>query len=290
MLLKVVCFATKRPSGAHNMFQSLKKLHWAFDIIGRSLTWKGWLARMDAYLQYAKKQNPETIIVFVDCFDALAVREPTDFLKTFQSFDADIVVGAGSVCGGNCEPLKEYWNETKTPHHHNNKYVNAGFVTGYAGALVRMYQWCLDQKIADDQIAICRYINARPDDNVIKLDSSAQLVFNDEADCLPVAPRYELEETIITAVQGDLRATPFFIHFPGFLTKRTVFGFLRPREPLPLGNYDQVGKHVLGDEFVEIGQVDIRAYFWRNVFFWGMFSLILLLILLLALSPLYYRK
>lgn len=294
-MIKVACLATKRPSGAQNMFATLKKLHWAFDVIGLSMKWTGFRTKTEAYLQYAQKQHPETLIVFVDCFDALAVRDPKDFEDAFRSFHAAIVVGSCSVCSiFNCEKVDKYWkkwHDDTNAHDHGNLYVNTGFVAGKARSLVKMYQWCVDRKIADDQIAVCRYMNERPEEDVA-LDPTGKLIYNDDTDWNPKGTHYDVTTTknVVVAVHKELRAEPFFIHFPGFLIKRTAFGFLRPKELLPLSNYDLVGKHILGDDFVEVGQLDMRAYRSRNIISWGMFTLILLLILLLALSPFFYRR
>src|SRR3990172_2863347 len=89
----VACFATKRTSGAQNMINSLRKWGWIFEILGLGAEWTGWNGRMRAYLDFAKKKHPDVIIVFVDCYDALAVRDPTGFLDLFRDFGADIVVG-----------------------------------------------------------------------------------------------------------------------------------------------------------------------------------------------------
>jgi hypothetical protein len=283
--LLVACLATKRNSGAQNMINSLTMNKWRFEIFGLGQEWHGFTTKIKAYLKFIQSQPSKTILVLVDCFDALCVRKPDGFVNLFKSFNADIVVGAEGRWGLHSEKLVNQWVNKA---HHGYPYVNSGFVVGRVDALQEMYQWAAKENIKDDQVAVSKYINSHPEVNV-ELDGKHLFVFNDNN--LDIRhTSFDSKDGLIHVTRFGSQANPYFVHFPAFLIPRSLFGFSQPRGQIPLKHYDFVGKYVLGNDFIEVGQVDQRAHFGFNVFVWILFVLVVFLIVLLALTPLYVNK
>src|SRR5882757_2442899 len=98
---------TQINAGGINMRSALQKLGWNAHMLGLGQKWSGWMMRMTMYADFAESQDPNTIIVFVDAYDALVVRTPDGFRELFESFACDIVVGAEHYCHGNCSPIDQ---------------------------------------------------------------------------------------------------------------------------------------------------------------------------------------
>ena len=286
--LVVCCFATNITSGAQNMIRTLKMLGWNFEIIGLGLAWTGWQIRMRTYTEFARSQtDPNTVIVFIDCYDALAVRTPDGFLEKFIKFNADVVIGADMHYNlQNGQAVEKYWQSLKQkPQDETYRYVNAGFLVGKAFALAAIYDWALANGETDDQKAVCHYMNQVTSQN-IKLDSDKILGFNDSTDSMRQKPKYTFRENAqidIVAANGS-NIAPYFIHFPGFLIYPTLLFFVKVPPKSAINNYTAVAKHILKNKFVEIGQIDSRAQKIRVMLFWVFVTSIVLLFLLLVLT------
>ncbi len=270
--LHVGIMMTSLNAGGQNMINTLQKFGWNYTQLAKGLKWTGWQMRMKAYIDFANSISPDDLIVLIDGYDALCVRRPEGLVELFQSFNCDVLVGAENYCFVNCVNVDSYWERNEDVY--GNRNVQGGFVMGKPMEIANMYQWCLDQNIKDDQMGIAMYMNAHPDDR-IKLDAAQQIVYNDnfgdsgEIEILP-SGHIQIKKDKITT-------EPFFIHFPGFLFKNDMLEFLSPLEKKKLPHYDKVGQHILGDDFIVIGQADKVAYIVHNFLFIFLIGLLVLI-------------
>jgi hypothetical protein len=283
--VKVGIVMTSLNAGSKNMLTALEILGWDYQQLGRGKKWEGFTTKMEEYALFAETELPETILVLIDSYDALPVRKSTGFKEAFELFGVDIVVGAENYCapsalGMNCLPLE---NPTKINAMYPN--VQSGCVIGRADSIAKMYRWIVQKGIQDDQVGVASYMNHYPDHKSIDLDYDCKLSFHDNWGS---SAKITCETDKIIVSHNNLEHEPWFIHFPGFLYKRSFAQHLYPNGPISLPNYDQVGKHILKDDFITIGQVDRTAYYWENV---GVLIILSILVfVLIVLVILYIRK
>ncbi len=276
---------TKLNAGSKNMLTALEHLGWNYKQLGCDKKWKGFITKMEEYALLAETQPYDTLLILIDSYDALPIKSPIGFKEAFELFGLDIVVGAENYCapaslGMNCLPLE---NPTRINAIYPN--VQTGCVIGRAYAISKMYRWILNEKIQDDQVGVATYMNKYFDQKHIDLDYDCKLSFHDNWGS---SANITCRENNITISQYNFEYTPWFIHFPGFLSKRSFAHHLHPNAPISLTNYDQVGKYILKENFVAIGQVDSNAYYWENVGVLIIFGIFIFVILILFV--LYIRQ
>jgi len=254
--IKVGLMMTSLNAGGQNMIESCRKLGWDVNIIGKDVKWEGWRTRMLTYQQFCEQQNPDSIVILIDAYDALCVRSPKGFSKLFKSYNSDIVVGAEYVCGGNCYPIPKYWKNNDKKIANGNFYVQGGCITGYAEALASMYKWCYDSGATDDQVAVGKYIEAQDEKYNIILDCDNKICYNSNCG---VKGKFTIENDKIKVIDKTFETCPYFIHFPGFLVWGSV-PFINGIKFPPLHRYNFAGKFILEDNFVKIIQMNEESY------------------------------
>ncbi len=265
---------TSQNAGGHNMMEALQKLGWTYFQLAKGEKWTGWKMRMEAYIQFAKSQPLDSILILIDAYDALPIRSPLQFVETFESFQTNIVVGAETMCFGNCVQLDRFKGNTTLQH----PYVQGGCVVGRPTAVITLYEWIVKQNIQDDQMGIAMFMNTFPNFS-IALDENCKLVVNDNFGTSGVV--HKSENGFIFEKNGK-QYEPYFIHFPAFLSARSVFQWFQPLEQLKLVNYDSIGKGILGDQFVEIGQIDRPGFIISNII--GLFLFTLCIVFIVGLG------
>ncbi len=269
MQVVVGIMMTQLNAGGINMKTSLQTLGWNAQTLGMGEKWKGWMMRMTMYAEFSETQDPNTVVVFVDAYDALATRSPEGFQELFESFGCDLVIGAENFCGTNCSPVSSWWKQSNLHPTNGNLYVQGGCVVGRAHALSKMYRWILDQNIHDDQLGISAYVNHGVCDSVT-LDYENKICFHDN---YGQTGTFSLDASIVTVTRDLLVTNPYFVHFPGFLVWR-AWPLIHTTKVPDLLNYNFVARHILKQQFVEIGQVDTQVYTTGNIV-----SLVLMVVL-----------
>lgn len=213
---------------------------WGLCVLSEGKEWKSFRTKMEAYRDALQVTKKDQIVVCLDAYDVICVRDSDDFKKEFRSFHTPIVVSNENLCVftiynqhvkvGACAPISKW----KKYHHVDTTksiHVNSGCIVGYAGDVYNMFDWILnyDQlEIDDDQIGVGYYMNEFP--QKVKLDLENKLFLNDN-----FAKFYKIQ------VHGDqllvnVPNKPYFIHFPGV---KLVDPFLQT-------NYDVVSNFVVG--------------------------------------------
>jgi hypothetical protein len=248
----VVCLmTTSLNAGGVNMKNALKILGWKYEVIALGEPWRGFKHKIESYADFASKQASQAIIVFVDAYDALPARSPEGFVEVFKSFNSDLVIGAEHYCSVNCLPVDTWWLMHKdVEKNFGNYYVQSGCIVGRAFAMAELFNWCVSEKEEDDQVAVANYVIQHPSVK-IWIDYENRIAFHDN---WGNTAKFSIQDDYVTVTRDELATQPYFVHFPGFLAKRSIPLLSLP--PAPLRNYDFVAKHILKDDFVQIGQYD----------------------------------
>jgi hypothetical protein len=284
-MIIVGIMVTQLNAGAVNMINSLKKLGWNYEIIGKNVKWEGWETRMIVYADFCSSKEVNDVIVLIDAYDALSVKYSNGFEELFNSFQLDIIVGAENYCGANCLPIHKFWSRN-TPSQNGNQYVQGGCIVGKAGSLADMYRWCLSKKISDDQMAIAQYIEENTHIK-IGLDADNKISFHDNWGC---TGKFSISSTGVSIQRDQFFPDPYFVHFPGFLVWKSI-PLIHGTKNIELQNYNTVAKHILGDDFVVIGQVHSESVKDGTIVtLFIVASLLFLLFLFIILFGIYQRK
>lgn len=179
--VQVIGYANRLNSYSQNWENSLRKSWFEYQIIGIGEKWTGLAVRINAYLKFLQ-QTPadDTIYIFTDVYDFLAVGDKDEFIRKWQNYETSIVIGAEPNCNHNlCRPIRNY---PKSKYKGSDKYLNFGMVAGTRSPLIHFMSWLVEdsEKYPDDiwneQIASSRYIDSHT--GQISLDHSMDLVGN----------------------------------------------------------------------------------------------------------------
>lgn len=163
----------------HNMVSSLRNHDYKYKVLGLGKKWGGWVWRMKQYMEAADAHYDEnTPIIFVDGYDAFAIKDSKGLLDKFKSVNRRIVTGAelGNPFVSNYGRVHKWWfaNQLKEEDY-SHIACNAGFVMGYPKDLYNMYKWIIDNGYADDQVGLRNFINTYPEK--VYLDYKSEFVF-----------------------------------------------------------------------------------------------------------------
>lgn len=276
-MVHVVTFANKNNAGFINFQKSFERFRgWDLHIIGKKVAWKGWITRMTHYRDYARKTDPNEILVFLDAFDVVCIRDSDNFEKNFQDANKKYVFGCERVCNtmATCKkPVR--WQKV---NHVYNFFVNGGCIIARAKDIAYMWEWCIQNKhTKDDQVALGYFMDAHPHD--IVLDTRHTFIFND------LFGKSDLSIQDNKIMWDEQRLHAYFIHFPGLMLLPSIsLNFHVGKVP---ANYVVIVKHILGDEGITELPIntDIYEQSWIGitVIFIMIFLLLVLFIVLYAL-------
>ena len=216
----VLLVATHWTPCFENCRRSLHQQGYQYRLLGWGQPWRGWRWRIELYLTALRDLPPDTLVVLLDAYDALAARPAAELRATFDAFDRPVVVGAEWYCGSatNCGRVQRWWHESGVAPS-LNRHVNAGCVVGAAGALERVYTWIDAKRYSDDQRGLSAWVDAAGPE-AVALDVGAALVQNVH---------------VLDGLSTGKTTPAFFQHFPGPLLKRGLFP-----------HYNVAVRHLLG--------------------------------------------
>lgn len=149
MTIEIVTYANK----SHGLFEKLihNKFNAKVTVLGMGTVWNGYQDKTRGMVEYLKTKRDDDIVVFLDGFDSLIVRDPVDVAKIFKSMNCKVLVSKdpggwiGRTIFGTCGD-SEYT-------------ANAGMYIGYAKQLLEVLSESERMQCTDDQInlnVICR--------------------------------------------------------------------------------------------------------------------------------------
>lgn len=273
-LVHVFTCATHSNKNLENFKKSFKKYKgWNVHVLGLGTEWESFRTKMINYRDALKDIDNEQIVVCLDAYDVLCIKDSTDFVDLFLSYKTPIVIGCENLCyftlynkyfKFGCCPNITKWKSFYNLQ--NDKiYVNSGCIVGYAGEIFKMFDWILKYNnfmIHDDQIGIGFYMNEFP--HKVKLDVDKNFVFNDN---------YGQSINVRTKEQDvleiEIPKKPYFIHFPG---EKHMY---KPT------NYDKIS-HFMFDTMIETRR--------RTKIKYSIALLSIVLVILYLLVFMFYRK
>jgi len=237
-MVRIVSFANKNSAGLINFVDSVSVFRgWELDVIGRGAEWQGWHTRMKSYKDYAATSDPDTILVFLDAFDVLCLRDSDGFVDLFLQKDKKYIIGYEKVCAPTTCKRPSLWQEAHGIH---DRSPNGGCVIGRARDIFYLWEWCFDRGLTkDDQVALSHFMNHHIQD--VGLDTGNEFVYNDFG---AITARIDVSSDGVISID-DLEQIPFFIHFPALMLTRSIPLF--SNHALPPRNYRVIADAVLTD-------------------------------------------
>jgi len=207
------------------LIKTLTNNDWKYHIIGRGEKWNGYKSKLNGYYNFLLTLDPNQIVVVSDARDVYCVRNSKKFIKDFMRFNKKIVVSMELFAEGRFtyNPDKDYhqvtwidkyWQmyniDTSKIH---RKYVNSGLIAGYAGELIKLFKWSIDNNFQDDQKALGAYINTVPE--LVYADINAELLHTTGAFVSGGIYDVSVQSMDSPTFSELVGLTSYFLHIPG---------------------------------------------------------------------------
>lgn len=221
----VMSVCTDQSPLLENWKMSLEKFGYSYAVLGLGEKWGGWKWRTQKYIEAVSRLQTECLVVLTDATDVFFVAPPDQLLKSFLSYDSDVVVGAEHQCctswvrwNFNVKEAVLQFARKKNPH---TRYIvpNGGFIMGYRTPLINALCGNLDQE--DDQHGYLVNWLEHPDEP-FKLDIFARCVanivydialFDTEDDERVELDYYKVRNGSVYSTERE--GGPCVMHFPG---------------------------------------------------------------------------
>lgn len=207
-------------------------------IIGMGEPWTGFLGFQRMVLDALKEaEDDKQIVLLVDVFDALVQAPPEHVEKLFRyHFSAPVVFGAEKRCAANC-----YAQASMRCRKSKEWYINGGVLLGRIKDLKPLFQFGVDNKIEDSQVAAAKYWEQHCDR--IELDIEERLAYNQYTGMAAVARdgRMWNPRSGIFAAVHHLPGQPYDFGVRSRYMRSTVLPNVRPMGTL--GVFDEAAHH-----------------------------------------------
>jgi len=147
-------------------------------ILGMGSKWKGYMdSKMRAVLDYVKALPPERVVVYLDAFDTLMLKDPSRTLvRAFEATRCDVLVSEDPyIMSPALTKLRFGAGNVLERAGGDRAVANAGMFMGYAGALVALIESLFEMGYKDDQIALNKAVQAN---GQIKVDLDHEIFHN----------------------------------------------------------------------------------------------------------------
>ncbi len=210
--LHIVTVATEPKYYFKYLQETCKNNGKELEVLGYGEKWQGFNWRLYLMIEYLKELNPTDIVVFIDGYDVLCIKNLLDFKDKFFEIknkeNCKIIVA---------EDKGEFFIiSTLTNLYFGNckdKRINAGTYAGLASDLLEILSFIRtnnsDNK-ADDQVLLTSYCNLNQKDFYIDINNELFMVAGEFLNDIGYRANIINNEVII-----DNKYKPFFIHAPG---------------------------------------------------------------------------
>ena len=174
--MKILTYANKDKRELQNLLKSLTSNGFEGVVVGMGEKWHGVINKTKGYHRKLNELSDENeVVALVDGYDVLVCGSPKEVLEKYRKIsDGHKIVFCGErMCAKwvNCRPLNKWWGQKKRPP---TQYLNSGIIVGKVKNLRELFQYMLDSKIKDDQLAATNYTENNIDS--VAIDSSHELV------------------------------------------------------------------------------------------------------------------
>jgi hypothetical protein len=150
--MKIVTYVTHSDGSFEELVNN--KFGVEVTVLGMGDTWKGFIARAQAYRDYLDTLPDDEIVVFIDGFDSHILKPIKNLQNVFEEFDSDIVVSDDS------DPNFKYIRDKTYGKCKNGKTANAGMIMGYTSSLRYLFDAIINDNSKEDQRNlnnVCKY-------------------------------------------------------------------------------------------------------------------------------------
>ena len=153
-------------------------------VLGWGTKWNGFMDKIKGLLAYIENKPDNHIVVFLDGFDSIINKNPTNLIDLFESYNCNILVSKDTF-----EPnfISKFWYGNCK----NNLVANSGMYMGYVKHLKMLLGKMITLKCNDDQV---NFNNMCHNFDFIKVDE---------------------QELIFSNVNKKIYDSPIFVSFPG---------------------------------------------------------------------------
>jgi len=221
----VITYDNKPTKNTRNFLYTLNRNKWDYVLIGEGETWEGFISKMRGYKKYLETLNPKKIVVISDSRDVFCLRCPKSFLKKVRGIKQPMIVSMEIFCEGmifpkedykgtQCVLLNDYYKHHGIDSSVNlRKFVNSGLICGEAGVVLEYFNYAIDNKFEDDQLALGMFMNLYPEK--IFADIHANLLHNSVFGCNAGILHIELQKHDSPTIAEFCGRSSFFLHIPG---------------------------------------------------------------------------
>jgi len=220
MTVHFVTIATESKYYFPYLLKSCEKFNYNLKILGFGEKWKGFNWRNKLVLEYLNELNENDIIIFIDAYDVIFIRDSVEFEKTFlnlyKQHNFKMIVGYDNLKHSlflNKIMVKFLFGSC------NGVSLNAGTYGGFVKdikIIIRNILTINNENEADDQVMLTKYCNENNNDVFIDTENKLFLTLD--------KPFHFIEDNLIFNNKNQIQYNnnfPFILHAPGssFLDK-----------------------------------------------------------------------
>lgn len=170
--MKVITIATESGGYFNALIESSKKYNYQLIILGFNKEWKGFGWRLKLVLNFLKKLPAEEIVMMIDAYDVVFLRNSKDIIDEFKKLNTKFLCGAFRKNDG----IIGYVQEKEFGKFKNDliyPYVNicAGTWIGYVEDIINIYSKYEIEDYQDDQILLNIIYDENNDRKIITADT-----------------------------------------------------------------------------------------------------------------------
>lgn len=208
MQIHIVTVATSDKLYFKALKESCKLNDVNLKILGWGMKWTGYTMKINLIREFLKTMPNNDIVVFIDAYDVLVLKNLAEIKKRFISYDTPILFSEDIPN----TIIKEYGYKKLFWGCKDNKYLCSGLYAGYVYALKLFYtELCLEYDCSDhanDQLIISRFCSSDFFTKYVKLDTENKVFLNIYSDKSPL-----IDNNI--DLQEVLEYDPCIVHAPG---------------------------------------------------------------------------
>ena len=120
-------------------------------VLGLGTKWNGFTDKIKGVRDYCLTVEPSRVIVFLDGFDTVIHKDPSEVYDIFVNKNCKILFSNDRINNTNSLSPFRYWGKKVFGSCDSLGIVNSGMYMGYAGDLVDFLDRCLKDTSGDDQ-------------------------------------------------------------------------------------------------------------------------------------------
>jgi len=169
--IKVYSFGTD-PTKCELLRKSAERFNYTLTIEGYGQEYPGHGLKIQNFKKFCEKQDPETVVLFVDAYDVIFV-QPADVMYTKW---LNLTGGTGVLFNAekNCHPDVELAGEYPVPNNSKFMFLNSGVYMGKVKDMLKLMPLDIQDTYDDQRFYVDIFLNNNQE-GIIKLDYNTEL-------------------------------------------------------------------------------------------------------------------